>query len=354
MHEALHYEKKEKQQVKCQLCNHGCLISKGEKGICGVRENRKGKLYALTYGKAIAVNVDPIEKKPLFHFLPGTKAFSVATIGCNFACKFCQNYDISQISKSGGNILGDDLSPEDLVKMAEAEKCKTIAYTYTEPTIFYEYALNTMKLAVERGIKNIWVSNGFMNKKIIHEMKGLLHGVNVDLKAYKEDFYQELCGAKLAPVKENLREFKKQGIWLEVTTLIIPTKNDKEEDLREMARFIRDELGERTPWHVSAFYPVYQMMDLPRTSKEILFKAREIGMEQGLKYVYTGNIWVGNGEDTICSKCGKIVIKRNGFEVEVFIEEGRCQGCGEKIEGVWRGSKKSKTQNPKSKLNSNE
>ena len=192
-----------------------------------------------------------------------------------------------------------------------------------------------MKLAVEKGLKNVWVSNGFMNKKIIQEMRGLLHGINVDLKAFTEDFYRDLCGAKLAPIKENLCEFKKQGIWLEVTTLVIPTQNDSEEDFREIARFIRDELGAETPWHVSAFHPTYQMMDLSRTPAETLFKAQEIGTKEGLKYVYTGNIWVGEGERTLCPKCGKIVVVRDGFAIEVKAKGGKCQECGAKIDGIW-------------------
>lgn len=335
MHEALFYQKKDGKKVQCVLCNHRCLISQGQRGICGVRENQKGVLYALTYGKAIASHIDPIEKKPLFHFLPGSKSYSIATIGCNFACKFCQNYDISQYSKFGKQIIGEDLPPSQVVKEAKEANCKSIAYTYTEPTIFFEYAFDTMKLAKKEGILNVWVSNGFMSKEVLDEMDGYLDGINIDLKGFTEDFYQKYCSARLAPVLENLKKVKKMGIWLEITTLIIPTLNDSEVELAKMAKFIKNELGDDMPWHVTAFHPDYLMRNLPTTPAETLIKAREIGLKEGLKYVYSGNIPGMEGENTFCPKCKAKVIKRMGYFMQGYEGGGICPDCGERIAGVF-------------------
>ena len=277
MQEAAFYKKLDNNLLQCLLCNHHCRINDGKRGICGVRENREGILYALNYGKVIARHLDPIEKKPFFHFLPGTKAYSISTVGCNFGCKFCQNYDISQYPKNSGEIIGEELTPAQIVQEALETNSASIAYTYTEPTIFYEFAWDIMQLAKEKGLKNIWVSNGFTDKKVLMKMKGYLDANNVDLKAFTEDFYQKYCLAKLQPIRENLILLKKLGVWVEVTTLIIPGLNDSEEELQGMARFIAQKLGTETPWHVSAFYPCYKMMDRPRTPPETLIKAREIG-----------------------------------------------------------------------------
>lgn len=273
-------------KVKCGVCNHQCVINDGNKGICGVRKNEKGKLYTLVYGKAIAENIDPIEKKPLYHFLPGTKTLSIATVGCNFRCLHCQNADISQVDF----ISGKDLPPEKIVEDAIKTNCPSIAYTYTEPTIFVEYALDTMRLARKKNLKNIWVSNGYMTKETLALVEPYLDAINVDLKAFTEKFYQEVCGAKLKPVLENLKGIKKKKIWLEVTTLIIPTKNDSSKELKDIAKFIKKELGPETPWHVSRFFPTYKLTDVPSTEVEKIYQAVEIGKKAGLKYVYEGNI----------------------------------------------------------------
>jgi pyruvate formate lyase activating enzyme len=292
MKEALLYEKLKDKWVRCGLCNHQCLIDKTRRGICGVRENGHGKLYTLVYGKAIAENIDPIEKKPFYHFLPGTFSLSIATVGCNFQCLHCQNADISQVSKERADveILGKDLPPEKVVKHALDNNCPSISYTYTEPTIFLEYALDCMKLARSKGLKNNWVSNGYMTKEALDLIAPYLDAINVDLKAFTEKFYQEVCKAKLAPVLENLKKIKKKKIWLEVTTLIIPKKNDSEKELKQIAEFIKNELGEDTPWHVSRFFPYYKLDSIPPTSVEKVRQAVEIGKKAGLKYVYAGNV----------------------------------------------------------------
>ena len=286
MHEALLYEKLNEGKVKCGLCNHRCIINDNKKGICGVRENKDGKLYTLVYGRVIAENVDPIEKKPLYNFLPGTQSLSIATVGCNFRCLHCQNADISQSL----SIKGKDLFPEEVIQHALDNNCPSISYTYTEPTIFLEYALDCMKLAHQKGLKNVWVSNGYMTKEALDLVTPYLDAINVDLKAFTEEFYQEVCGARLEPVLENLRDIKGRGIHLEVATLIIPGKNDSEKELKAIAGFIKKELGEDVPWHVSRFFPYYKMNDVPSTPVEKIERAVEIGKKAGLKHVYAGNV----------------------------------------------------------------
>ncbi len=331
--EAVLYKKEKDNKVKCGLCNHRCLINDGNRGICGVRKNEKGTLYTLVYEKAVTENIDPIEKKPLFHFLPGTLSLSIATVGCNFKCLHCQNADISQISKERAMedldfVFGKDLPIEKVIKDAKDNNCPSISYTYTEPTIFTEYALDTMKLAKKKGIKNVWVSNGYMTKEALGLIAPYLDAINVDLKAFTDKFYQEVCGAKLQPILENLKEIKKKKIWLEVTTLLIPTKNDSPKELEEMAKFIKDELGEETPWHISRFFPTYKLGDLPPTDVEVIRKAVEIGKKAGLKYVYSGNIAGDNFENTYCPKCGEKMIDRVGYSIERFDVEGKCGKCG--------------------------
>jgi len=292
MKEALLYQKLANKKVRCQVCSHFCLIVPGKRGLCGIRENKKGKLYSLVYGKAIAVHIDPIEKKPLYHFLPGTYSFSVATVGCNLACKNCQNYDISQGPKPDKPILGQDLPPEKIVQDALANHCPSISYTYTEPTIFLEYALETMKLAKEKGLKNIWVTNGFMSPQTLNLIIPELDAANIDLKSFEESFYQKYCNGQLKPILANLKEMKKRNIWLEITTLIIPGLTDQEKMLKKIAQFIKNDLGPETPWHLSRFFPEvsWQLQNLPATSLETLERAEQIGLKAGLKYVYKGNI----------------------------------------------------------------
>jgi len=293
MKEALLYEKLGDRKVKCGLCNHRCLIDDKKRGICGVRENRNGKLYSLVYGKIIAEHIDPIEKKPLYHFMPGSFSLSIATIGCNFHCLHCQNADISQINKQkiiSNKQWGKEKSPKEIVQDALDSNCPSISYTYTEPTIFAEFALDCMKLARERGLKNVWVSNGYMTKEALDLVAPYLDAINVDLKAFTEDFYRDVCGAKLQPVLDNLIDIKKRGIHLEITTLIIPDKNDTEKELKAIAGFIAKKLSKDTPWHVSRFFPHHEFLNMMPTPVEKILRAAEIGKEAGLKFVYTGNI----------------------------------------------------------------
>ena len=323
-------------KVRCGLCSHRCLIAEGRRGICGVRENQKGRLIALSYGKLIAENVDPIEKKPLYHFLPGTTAYSIATVGCNFRCLNCQNSDISQRSKDGGEIVGRTVSPEEAVKSAVEAGCSSIAYTYTEPTIFYEYAYDISRLAAEKGLKNVFVSNGYTTKEALDTIKPYLHANNVDLKSFSDSFYREVCGARLEPVLETLKWHVKNKVWLEVTTLLIPGRNDSKEELKEIADFIKDELGDYVPWHVSRFHPDYKMMDTPPTPISSIENAYHIGKEAGLKYVYTGNVPHEDAENTYCHKCGNLLLQRFGFNVtKNKIKDAKCPQCGEAVEGVW-------------------
>ena len=303
MKEALLYKKLADKKVKCGLCNHRCVINEGKRGICGVRENKDGKLYSLVYAKVIAEHIDPIEKKPLYHFLPGTFSLSIATAGCNFRCLHCQNAEISQIIPTSiqgiegrglstplWGVGGKNLPPQKIVQDALDNKCPSISYTYTEPTVFLEYALDCMKLAKKKGLKNVWVSNGYMTKEALDLISPYLNATNIDLKAFTEKFYQEVCGAKLKPVLDNLIDIKKRGIHLEITTLIIPTKNDSEEELKQIAEFIKKKVGADTPWHVSRFFPYYKMNDVPPTPVEKVYQAVEIGKRIGLKHVYAGNV----------------------------------------------------------------
>jgi pyruvate formate lyase activating enzyme len=278
--------------------------------------------------------VDPIEKKPLFHFLPGSRAYSIATVGCNFSCLNCQNYDISQIPKPRKPVLGDEVTPEEIVEAAKSLNCKSIAYTYTEPTIFFEYAYETAKLAKKEGIKNVFVSNGYISEEALKMMAPYLDANNIDLKSFSDDFYRKVCGARLDPVLETIRLHKELGIWIEITTLIIPSLNDSEENFRKIAEFIKN-LDECIPWHVTRFHPAYRLIDLPPTPVSILDKARNIGLEAGLKFVYQGNI-PGKGENTYCPNCGKLLIERYGYVVKLNkITGSRCPYCGAHISGVW-------------------
>ncbi len=320
-------------RVQCQVCTHQCLILPNKRGICGVRENQKGTLYSLVYGKAVALNIDPIEKKPFFHFLPGTKSVSVATVGCNFSCKNCQNWNISQSPKTSSEIAGQDIPPEKIVKYALENKTPSISYTYTEPTIFLEYALDTMKLAKKKGLKNTWVTNGFMSKKTLEMIVPYLDAANVDLKSFDDKFYREVCGAKLKPVLENLKQMKKMGIWVEVTTLVIPTLNDKEETFKKIASFIKNELGTETPWHISQFSPEisWKLQYLSPTPVENIEMACQIGLDTGLKYVYSGNLPGLASEDTHCPKCKEKMINRTGYYVTQSHKNGKCSNCGENL-----------------------
>jgi len=335
MREAMLYSRLEEQKVQCHLCNHQCTISPSKRGICGVRENREGKLYTLVFGRAISLNVDPIEKKPIFHLYPGSTSFSIATVGCNFRCLQCQNHEISQMPKDQGRMDGSTVSPSKIVSLAKENRCQSISYTYTEPTIYFEYAYETAALANKEGIKNIFVTNGYMTEEALKMIQPYLDAANVDLKSFQEKFYKEICGARLQPVLENLRMMRQLGIWVEITTLVIPTLNDSDKEFEEIAQFIVS-LGREVPWHISAFYPTYKMLNLPRTPVSTLHRAREIGMKAGLLYVYCGNIPGKEGEDTFCSHCGQKVIERVGFRVvKNEVVKGECRHCHTKIDGVW-------------------
>jgi len=321
--------------VRCSLCRFRCLIADGHRGICGVRENRKGVLYTLVYGRSIAENADPIEKKPLFHYYPGSRSFSVATVGCNFRCLHCQNYEISQWPRERKDIPGRELPPEQIVREAKAAGCRTIAYTYTEPTVFYEYAYDTAVLARQEGIDNVFVTNGYTSPEALERIAPHLGAANVDLKGFSDRFYREVAGATLEGDLDTLRVYRRLGIWLEVTTLVIPGHNDDEEQLAGIADFIAGELGPEVPWHVTAFYPTYKMLDSPRTPVATLRRARQIGLDAGLKYVYEGNVPGEGGENTFCPACKELVIERSGYRLgAVRIEEGQCASCGETLDGV--------------------
>jgi pyruvate formate lyase activating enzyme len=334
--EAYLYKPLNEKKVKCNLCNHRCVIKNGSRGICGVRENQGGVLKTLVYGKLIASNIDPIEKKPLFHFFPGSLSYSIATVGCNFKCLFCQNANISQMpSDHDGMIMGDYFTPEDIVDAAEKGNCKSIAYTYTEPTVYFEFAYDTAKIAHEKGIQNVFVTNGYMTSEALEMISPCLDAANVDLKAFNASFYKDVVKARLEPVKETLKLMKSLGIFVEVTTLLIPGLNDDKKELEKLALFLVQSLGPETPWHVSAFYPTYRLTDRPPTSVESLVMAREIGIKAGLNYVYIGNVPSEDGENTFCYKCGNILIKRSGFYVEKnLIKNSRCPHCGALINGV--------------------
>jgi len=334
MKEALLYKKLKNKKVQCKNCSHYCIILPGKCGICGVRKNQNGKLYSLVYGKAVACHIDPIEKKPFFHFLPGSYSLSIATVGCNFSCKWCQNYDISQRPQLTGEIIGEDLPPEEIVKKAKENNLPSISYTYTEPTIFLEYALDTMKLAKKEGLKNNWVTNGFLSKEALEAIAPYLDSANVDLKGFSDEFYRKYCGGRLQPVLDTLIRMKKKKIWVEVTTLIIPTLNDDEKWFEGIAKFIKTELGPETPWHVTQFSGSisWQMKHLPDTPVETLEKAYKIGKKAGLKYVYTGNVPGLPSEDTFCPKCGVLVIDRTNYIIHRYDKNGRCPKCDQKLD----------------------
>jgi pyruvate formate lyase activating enzyme len=340
--EAMLYETLDEQRVQCNLCAHRCRIAAGHKGLCLVRENRDGVLYTLVYGIPLSQAVDPIEKKPLFHFYPGSTAFSIATAGCNFRCSFCQNADISQMPREQGQILGRSASAEAIVQAAQRYGSRSIAYTYTEPTIFFEYSYDIARLAHQVGIASVYVTNGYMTPEMLQLFQGIgadhepwLDAANVDLKAFRDQTYKQVCGARLQPVLDSLITMKELGIWVEVTTLVVPGMNDSDQELQEIARFIATELGVETPWHVSRFHPDYRMSDREPTPEARLRRAYELGQEAGLRYVYVGNLPGAHLEDTCCPDCRQPVIRRWGFRVtEKHLRDGRCSHCGAAIDGV--------------------
>jgi pyruvate formate lyase activating enzyme len=333
--EALYYNKLDNNNVQCQLCPRRCFIPPGKRGFCRVRENRDGKLYALVFGETVAIHIDPIEKKPLFHFLPSTTAFSIATAGCNLRCKFCQNWEISQSSPEEAKSV--HIEPSELVKKIKESGSPTIAYTYTEPTIFFEYMLETAKLAKKEGIRNVMHSCGFINEEPLRELAKYLDAANIDLKGFSDDYYRELTEGSLEPVLNSLKVLKEEGVHIEITNLILPGYNDSDEMLIKMCLWIKDNLGPDTPVHFSRFFPMYKLLSLNPTPVQTLEKARKIALDCGLKYVYIGNVAGNPAENTYCPKCKKLLIERKGyFIVQNNIENGHCKFCGEKIEGIWK------------------
>jgi pyruvate formate lyase activating enzyme len=334
--EARLYEKMEDKKVRCILCAHTCVIKPGRRGICGVRQNQDGILETLVFGRLIAQHVDPIEKKPLFHLLPGSRSYSIATVGCNFKCRFCQNADIAQMPNDrSGAIMGSPCSPAGVVESALKQDCQSIAYTYTEPTVYFEFALETAKLATAKGLKNVFVTNGYMSGEALEMAAPYLDAANVDLKAFNEDFYKTRCSAKLEPVKETLRRMKTLDILVEVTTLIIPGLNDDPGELRRLVHFIVEDLGPETPWHISRFHPTYKLTDRPPTPVETLIAAAEIGKNAGLHYIYMGNVPGRGGESTFCHQCGALLIERLGFTVyRNMVQDGQCPECRTPVHGI--------------------
>lgn len=352
MKKAVLYKKLKKNNVQCLACSWQCAISPGKSGICGVRQNKNGDLYLLVYGRPIAVNIDPVEKKPLFHFLPGKTVFSFGTLGCNFSCGFCQNWDISQTPKLSKKIdvekkqqktiedlilACQKLSPKEIIDYCLKNKISAIAYTYNEPAIFFEYAYDTARLAHKKGLKNIYVSNGFETDMALEKISPYLDAINIDLKAYSPKFYKKICKAKIEPVLNNIKtiakEFKKT--WLEITTLIIPGHNDSPEEIKKIAEFIA-KLNPCIPWHISAFYPAYQMSNIQATPTKTIHQAYKIGKKAGLRFVYTGNIYDHHGQNTYCPNCRLALVKRDGYTItDNSIENNRCPKCKENIHGIW-------------------
>jgi pyruvate formate lyase activating enzyme len=325
------YFKQEGQRLICLLCSHYCHLKEGQKGICGVNQNIEGVIKNLVYGYPVALHVDPVEKKPLYHFLPGSRAFSLGTIGCNFKCPFCQNWSISQERTLH---VKDYVSPKDIVDAALRYDCASIAFTYNEPTIFYPYAKDISLLAHQKGIKTIFVSNGFESSEVIDDMKGVIDAANIDLKSFNHDYYKKVLGGGLEVILENLKHFKRNGIWVEITTLIVPTHNDSDEELRSIASFIANELDTQTPWHISAFHPDYHEQDLPNTPLQTLQRAEKIGKEAGLKHIYLGNAGVEN--PTRCAACDTLLIDRRNYDLlENHLIDGRCPHCQKPLAGVF-------------------
>ena len=322
--------------VQCELCPKACRIAPGHSGDCRVRVNLDSKLRTVVYGHPTAVHVDPIEKKPLFHFLPGTKAFSVATVGCNLHCRNCQNWEISQAAPAASTACA--LPPKEAVALAQRERCAAIAYTYTEPLVFYEYTLDCSVQARKAGLRNVLITAGYINEGPLRELCRYVDAANIDLKAFSDKFYRDICDATLKPVLRTLEVAAELGVLVEVTNLVIPTLNDSDKDLRNLCRWLRQHLSADTPLHFSRFYPQHRMRHLPPTPAETLVRAREIAHGEGLHHVYVGNIMLADAGDTRCPGCDAVVLSRRGYEVTAnrLTAAGACPACGREIMGVWR------------------
>lgn len=330
--EALFYEQLASGFVECNLCPNNCILANKQIGLCKARQNQDGKLISLVYGEVAAKNVDPIEKKPLYHFLPGTTAYSIATAGCNLSCKNCQNWDLSQ--KFPWEVKSIKMTAEQVVEDAIDSGTPIIAYTYSEPTIFYEFMLDTAKLAKQKGLKNIMHSAGYINQEPLMQLIPYLDAANIDLKGFNNVFYEKLTNGNVEPVLATLKTLHQQGVWLEITYLIIPTYNDDEDEIRNMAKWVKENLGDSVPIHFSRFFPYYKLSNLAATPIETIKRAREIALEEGMKYVYTGNVnWI-EGNTTYCPE-GSIAIERKGYFIsQNNLEAGKCTD-GSEVAGVW-------------------
>lgn len=334
MHLASLWKKLPDGRISCRLCAHFCRIEEGGRGLCGVRRNTGGQLETLVYDRVAAAHLDPVEKKPLYHFHPGSLAFSFGTMGCNLSCAFCQNASLSQPPRQGRPIVGEAVTPADLVAAAQRAGASSIAYTYSEPTVFFELMRDTATLAHEAGLQNILVSNGFQSRQCLDALSGLIDAANIDLKAMNKTFYEKVCGAKLTPVLQNLVHMRALGWWLEVTTLLIPGANDDDGELRELADFLVTKLGADTPWHISRFHPDFAMRDVPPTPLARLERAYAIGREAGLNYVYVGNVLDDTWNSTLCPSCGAVVLDRAGMGLRAaHMHGGACDACGTAIAG---------------------
>ncbi len=333
--EARHYKKLEALRVECQLCPRRCQVADQERGYCGVRENRGGTYYTLVHSRSCTYNVDPIEKKPLFHFLPGTDAFSIATAGCNMECKFCQNWNISQYRPE--QIQSIYLPPERLLEGCRQSGAKSLAFTYSEPVVFYEYMFDAAAAAKPAGIHPVMISNGYIEPKAMEELAPQLSGVKIDLKAFTEKFYGETCSAELKPVLQTLEQLKQLGLWFEIVVLIVPTLNDDEQEIKQMTAWIAEKLGVEVPVHFSRYHPTYKIQNIPPTPTRTMEHAHQIAKQQGLQYVYLGNVPGHPAESTYCPKCGGVVVGRYGYHITANnLKDGKCKECAHVIPGVWK------------------
>jgi pyruvate formate lyase activating enzyme len=331
--EARYYERLPEKKVTCKLCPHECRVADLERGTCGVRENRGGTYYTLVYGNPCSAGIDPIEKKPLFHYYPATTSFSVATAGCNFVCRFCQNWEISQ--KRPEQVKSTELFPQDLIRLAEARSCKTVAHTYSEPVVFFEYMLVCAAEGKKKGIPNVMISNGYINEKPMRELCKYLGAVKIDLKAFTEKFYKEQCAGTLKPVLDTLLVLKDEGIWFEIVDLIIPTLNDSKREIETMSRWIVKELGPDVPVHFSRYYPTFMLKNIPPTPPATLHRCRKIARDSGVKFAYIGNL-LSDAENTYCPGCHKLLIERMRYVTNTIGMKGnRCKYCDEKIPGYF-------------------
>ena len=340
------YTKLEGNKVVCRICPNGCVLSEGDRSVCRSKVNMGGTLYSLTYGNPCSVNIDPIEKKPLFHFMPKTQAFSIAAAGCNLRCMNCQNWEISQVTPE--EVRTYELFPPDVVKAAKKYQAASIAYTYSEPTSFFEYMIDTARLAKDQGLYNLWISNGYINRKPLLELCGVLDAANVNLKSFDDDIYRRLNGGRLEPVLSTFRIMHGEGVHFEITNLVVPGYTDDKEMVKRMCSWILENLGQDHPLHFLRFFPRYKLDRLPPTPVATLEEFRRTAIKEGIRYVYLGNVPEHEGNNTYCHNCGKLLVERKGYYIPTYhIEEGRCTFCKSEIPGIWaahsEGDRETKT-----------